>query len=128
MKLRILNRKLAPSTHAKVRAPVKRADEFYSSQQWRSLLDAVIKQRGRRCEDPKHDSTKPRSGKIYGDHVRELKDGGAKLDPSNVMLRCASCHTTKTMIARANRYHRGVGNNLSRHPAYSLAPRHAQNF
>ena len=131
MKLRILNKKLAPSTHVKVRAPVKRADEFYSSPEWRSLLDAIIKLRGRCCEDPAHDSTKSRSGKIYGDHVRELKDGGARLDPSNVLLRCASCHQAKTMIARAARYHRdprGVGTNADTSQAYSLAPRHAQNF
>ena len=33
---------------------------------------------------------------IDADHIVELQDGGAKLDRSNVMLRCRSCHGKKT--------------------------------
>jgi hypothetical protein len=29
------------------------------------------------------------AAKLYGDHIHELKDCGAPLDPGNVMLRCA---------------------------------------
>jgi len=40
-----------------------------------------------------------------------VKDGGARLDPSNIMLRCAACHNRKTHREKAARArgHRGVG-------------------
>ncbi len=41
--------------------------------------------------------------RVFGDHVRELKDGGALLDPRNVLLRCGSCHTIKSNAERAKR-------------------------
>ena len=106
--LKTLGRKLTPSSRVKVRSE-KRADPFYVSPAWRTLIAFLIKERGRRCEDPAHDPATPRSGKvIYGDHVRERRDGGAPLDPRNILLRCGSCHTTKTAAERARRYHRHV--------------------
>jgi len=57
------------------------------------------------CYDPEHDPAVPRHGhRIYGDHVIEIADGGALLDPRNIVLRCPACHTRKTNIARAKRY------------------------
>jgi 5-methylcytosine-specific restriction enzyme A len=47
----------------------------------------LIATRGRRCEEPRCDA--PNVGadqKLYGDHVNELRDGGAPLDPANVTL------------------------------------------
>jgi 5-methylcytosine-specific restriction protein A len=40
---------------------------------------------------------------VYGDHIIELQDGGALLDPANVMLRCAPCHGRKTAAERDKR-------------------------
>jgi hypothetical protein len=40
---------------------------------------------------------------VFGDHIVELRDGGAPLDPANVLLRCGRCHTTKTVAERARR-------------------------
>ena len=71
---------------------------FYQSPEWRALRDRLTKQRGKRCEDCGRAGTR-----IYCDHVVELRDGGAGLDPSNVRLRCGSCHTRKTANARARR-------------------------
>jgi 5-methylcytosine-specific restriction protein A len=80
----------------------KQADAFYSSPEWRALMRRLIERRGRQCEQ---------CGRvgcvIYGDHVRELKDGGAPLDEANVMLLCGSCHSIKTYAARARRMARG---------------------
>jgi 5-methylcytosine-specific restriction enzyme A len=59
----------------------------------------LTKVRGRRCQDPEHDPLSS-TGRIYGDHVVELRDGGEFLDPRNICLRCAACHTRKTMAAR----------------------------
>jgi 5-methylcytosine-specific restriction protein A len=75
----------------------------YNSPEWRGLIAGIIKARGRRCEDPAC-KTPGRTGmRVFGDHIHELNDGGALLDPSNVMLRCGSCHTTKTNAERAKR-------------------------
>lgn len=104
-KLRTLGRKLAPSQRVKVRLPAKEADPFYNSVSWRALVSQIIEQRGHRCEDPEHDETKPRTGvRVHGDHIKERRDGGAPLDKRNVMLRCTSCHTRKTLKVRAARY------------------------
>jgi 5-methylcytosine-specific restriction enzyme A len=82
----------------KVKAAPKRADPFYLSREWRALLADVIAARGRFCERC------GAGGRIIGDHIVELKDGGAALDPANVELLCARrCHPAKTARARAAR-------------------------
>ncbi len=85
----------------------KQTDPFYGSAAWKSLMRTIIAQRGRRCEDPQHDPHHQREGvKLYGDHIVELADGGAPLDPRNILLRCAPCHGRKTAHERKLR-HRG---------------------
>ncbi|WP_246710518.1 HNH endonuclease [Rhizobium leguminosarum] len=87
-----------------VRPAEKKADAFYLAPEWRALMAAIIKERGRICEDPHCDGrTHKRGMRVFGDHVIELKDGGAPLDPRNVMLRCGASHTRKTAAARAKR-------------------------
>jgi 5-methylcytosine-specific restriction enzyme A len=82
----------------------KTAAPVYNSPEWRALIAAIIRERGRRCEDPACQSPNHGAGqKVYGDHVIELQDGGALLDPANVMLRCAPCHGRKTAIERSKR-------------------------
>ncbi|MGE0714840.1 MAG: HNH endonuclease signature motif containing protein [Alphaproteobacteria bacterium] len=76
----------------------KRVDPFYASREWRTLMDAVIAARGRRCE-----RCGRADGRIFGDHVVELKDGGAALDARNVQLLCGACHSAKTAAERAAR-------------------------
>lgn len=73
-------------------APVgKRALPFYLTAEWKALVTRLIKLRGRSCQD-----CGAKGGRIYADHVVELKDGGAALDPMNVRLLCAPCHGRKT--------------------------------
>lgn len=96
--LRCINSGLAVLDTSIARVPPKTADAFYVSKEWRGLMTTILKQRGRVCERC------GRTGcRIFGDHIVELKDGGAKLDPSNVQLLCGSCHTAKTAEARARR-------------------------
>lgn len=76
----------------------KTAEAFYLSPEWRALMKRIIAKRGRRCEECERTGTR-----IFGDHIIELKDGGAPLDEANVMCRCGSCHTKKTVVARAAR-------------------------
>lgn len=89
---------LLSSVAPRLRPPPKTVDQFYTSPEWRALLAEIIRERGRRCEDCGKTNTR-----IYGDHIHEIKDGGAPLDKRNVRLRCGLCHGTKTAQARARR-------------------------
>lgn len=81
----------------RVMPPPKRADSFYASPEWRALVRDIKAERGPWC-------VRCGSGqRIIGDHIRELKDGGAALDPANVQLLCHGCHQRKTADARAAR-------------------------
>jgi 5-methylcytosine-specific restriction protein A len=82
--------------------PKQKASPYYDSR-WVELRGEIVRQRGSACEDPEHDPALPRRGRVIADHIIELKDGGALLDPRNVMLRCSRCHGRKTMQARARR-------------------------
>lgn len=83
---------------ATAKVPDKVAEPFYLSAAWRGLMADLLTRRGRQCEDC------GRTGcRIFGDHVRELKDGGSALDPANVRLLCGSCHGLKTAAVRAAR-------------------------
>lgn len=107
--MRTLCTRLQPSRRTKLKLPEKQADAFYLSREWRALMDGIIARRGRICEDPEHDAARPRAGgRVFGDHIIEIRDGGARLDERNVMLRCGSCHSRKTAAERARRMGEGV--------------------
>lgn len=78
----------------------KIADALYLSPEWRSLMVQIKRDRGARCEDCGS------THRVAGDHVVEVKDGGAPLDPKNVRLRCQACHNAKTAKAKAARARR----------------------
>lgn len=105
VKLRTLGHKLRPPARTgSVTVRPKQAAAFYLSPEWKALMASIIRTRGRRCEDTKHDPKLQRQGvRVYGDHVIEIRDGGALLDPKNILLRCATCHGRKTAEARAAR-------------------------
>jgi hypothetical protein len=96
------NRTAVLDTRSAKPAP-KRADPFYQSPEWRALVAEIIRERGARCEDRACRFPKRTGNRVFGDHILELKDGGAPLDKTNVMLRCGSCHTRKTNVERARR-------------------------
>ncbi len=81
----------------------KKVDPFYASAEWKALMAEIIRERGRRCEDPRCKTPHGPWGKIYGDHIVEIRDGGPKLDKNNILLRCSPCHGRKTATARTNR-------------------------
>lgn len=82
----------------------KFVNPFYRSMEWRRLLARIIRARGRQCEDPQcRNPAVAKDDRIYGDHVLELRDRpDLALEETNILLRCASCHTLKTnAVARA---------------------------
>jgi len=83
-----------------------RAVETNSSDhiRWR---DTVMQRAGWRCEgrEPSGQRCDKRAPthRLFADHIRELADGGAPLDPLNGQCLCGSHHTAKTMRERAKR-------------------------
>lgn len=98
----------------KVRALPKVADRFYTSNEWRKLVAAIKRERGAWCEVC---GAGGKGVRIIGDHKQEIRDGGAKLDPINVELLCASCHNVKTAEAKAVRVTQAGGGSKSGGPA-----------
>ncbi|NSY10822.1 HNH endonuclease [Agrobacterium vitis] len=77
--------------------PPKKAEGFYQSKEWRSLVAQIKRERGSFCE-------RCGSGdRVIADHIVERKDGGADLDKSNIELLCQKHHNAKTAEARARR-------------------------
>ena len=92
-----------PIVGSRVKPPPKRKASAYYDPAWVALRARIVAQRGSVCQDPEHDAARPRYGRVIADHVIELQDGGALLDPRNVLLRCDQCHGRKTATARARR-------------------------
>lgn len=86
-----------------LRPPAKVRNDFYHSPEWRALMREIFSERGRRCQDPECATPRGPWGQLYGDHIQEVRDGGAKLDKGNVMIRCAPCHGRKTTAQRVRR-------------------------
>src|SRR5260370_1112521 len=113
VKLRSIGQKLGPPRSFKVKQSPKVAQGFYLSPEWRGMVDQIIVERfgsreRARCEDPECKQPQRRGIRVFGDHIKELKDGGAPLDKRNVLCRCGSCHSRKTLASRLVR-HQGWG-------------------
>jgi 5-methylcytosine-specific restriction enzyme A len=105
-RLRALAQRVKSVDLRSAKPPAKVAAPFYLSTEWRALMKRLIAERGRACQDPRCKAPHRRGIRVFGDHIVELQDGGAPLDPDNVLLRCGSCHTRKTAAARAERMKR----------------------
>lgn len=73
--------------------PEKRVDPFYQSAEWIRVRDFVIdRDKGvcyvRGCGEIE--------GRIFVDHIVEIKDGGDRLNPKNLGCMCAKHHVKKT--------------------------------
>lgn len=106
-----LSNRIATLDTRRIKPPKKAVDPFYVSPEWVALMAEVIAERapilmarqGHLCEDV-HCKAKHWPGmRIFGDHIKELRDGGALLDKTNIMLRCGSSHSLKTAAQRARR-------------------------
>ncbi len=97
-KLAMLKPRVATIDTSIAALPPRIAEPFYTSRAWLDLMAGIKRERGERCQDCGRGRCR-----IFGDHIVELRDGGAKLDRRNVRLRCGSCHTLKTNAERARR-------------------------
>jgi len=80
--------------------PPKEADPHYLSPEHRAWREAVVKRAGGRCQWPGCGRAERR---MFADHIKELRDGGAPLDLANGQCLCGGHHTLKTARARAAR-------------------------
>jgi hypothetical protein len=103
MALKTLRSRLGVANTFSVKPPPKRGDPLYDTKEWRDLMRRLFAVRGRRCEDPNCPTPHGPWSRIYGDHIIELRDGGAPLDEGNVLLRCPTCHGAKTASERGRR-------------------------
>lgn len=78
---------------------MKKAMPFYQSPEWKALV-------AQRRMDPDHAAAKQRAKPgewLVLDHVVEIRDGGAKLDPKNTQWLTHSEHQAKTAKAKRAR-------------------------
>jgi 5-methylcytosine-specific restriction protein A len=83
--------------------PPKEVDGYYRSPEHRAWAEEGARLAQGRCQDPRCKAPDRVHERLFADHIQELKDEGAALDPKNRMMRCGSCHTRKTVEARAAR-------------------------
>jgi len=103
--------------------PPKQAEPFYTSKEWRDLVAEIRRERGARCEDC--GDTRSR---IIGDHVHELRDGGALLEKANIRLLCLPCHNKKTAQVKARRLGGGGSKSLELSGVGNRPGAHPENF
>jgi 5-methylcytosine-specific restriction endonuclease McrA len=87
---------------SRIRPPIKEANLFYKTPEWRALTERVKREAHYCCEACGADYSH-RKRKLIGDHIIEIKDGGAKLDRTNIQCLCIDCHNKKTAKVRAER-------------------------
>lgn len=101
--LRMLAPRVAAIDTRTARPAPKVADPYYLTPEHRAWAAEGARLAGGRCQDPNCATRGRTHGRLFADHIIELKDGGAPLAPENRMMRCGACHARKTAAARAAR-------------------------
>ena len=97
-RLRCLPNRLALLDVRSARPTAKVADAIYRTAEHKAWSKQVIARARGHCQDCQRTGTR-----LFADHVREVKDGGAPLDPANGRALCGGCHGRKTAAERARR-------------------------
>jgi len=106
IRLRTFQTGIATLDTRSAKPPPKTADPLYQSPEFRVWREIVIDRADRRCEqlignqrcakaEPDH--------RMFADHIKEVRDGGARFDPDNGQCLCGSHHGAKTARERARR-------------------------
>ena len=85
-----------------VKPPPKTRASIYGTLEYKAWRAEIMRRSRGRCEDPGC-AAPYETGRLFADHVVELRDGGAPFDPANGLARCGACHTRKTAAERARR-------------------------
>ena len=80
--------------------PAKEVSPIYVTTEYRHWRDAVIRRAGGACQWPGCGRSE---GRMFADHIKELRDGGDPFDPANGQCLCGAHHTHKTAVERARR-------------------------
>ena len=70
---------------------------FYKSADWLRIRARQL------SRQPLCEACDPPRPAAHVDHIKRIRDGGAKREPSNLMSLCASCHNTKSRLEQAGR-------------------------
>jgi 5-methylcytosine-specific restriction protein A len=89
------------------KVPEKEADELYSKPAYREWREIIVRRAGWRCEAIEDNGyrceRRSPAWRMYADHIREVKDGGAEFDLANGQCLCPVHHALKTNVERAKR-------------------------
>ncbi|MES0168232.1 HNH endonuclease [Mesorhizobium sp. M0027] len=90
--------------------PAKKADPELLTPEHRAWRNQVLKRAGYRCQaiDEGRRCYVTAPARLFADHIKERKDGGAPLDVTNGQCLCGRHHTLKTAAARSERMARPV--------------------
>jgi 5-methylcytosine-specific restriction protein A len=106
VKLRIMRPAIRMLDTRAIKLAPKKADAELLTTEHRGWRTAVLTKAGFRCEAINNgrrcDKASPKH-RLFADHIKERRDGGAPLDPQNGMCLCGSHHTAKTIAQRVNR-------------------------
>ncbi|TIU02321.1 MAG: HNH endonuclease [Mesorhizobium sp.] len=83
----------------------KKADPELLTAEHRAWRGRVLQRAGYRCQavDDGRRCDVASPARLFADHIKERKDGGAPLDVANGQCLCGRHHTLKTAAARAER-------------------------
>lgn len=98
-KLPIRSARVKPKDRRTAIPKAKVAEDFYGSAAWKEIREKLRKERGGRCETPGCRN----NGRAILHHIVERKDGGAPLDPRNLIFQCDPCHGAVTARNRSLR-------------------------
>lgn len=102
-KLSMLRPRIIKRDTRRVKPPPRHTDstyKIYGTPEYAAWRKAVIDRAQARCEYP---GCRRKERRMFADHIRELRDGGAPYDVNNGQCLCGSHHTAKTMTERARR-------------------------
>lgn len=99
--------RIATMNTAIAKLPPKTAEPIYSTAEYARWRAAVIARAGGKCQDPTCAARHYPGQRLFADHIKELRDGGAPFDVANGIARCGSSHTRKTADERAKRARAG---------------------
>jgi hypothetical protein len=104
--MKMLRPMLKPADTRAAHIPEKTADPWYLTPEHRAWREQVIARAGGVCQ---RSGCGRKEQRMFANHIVEIKDGGARLDPANGECLCGRHHSLVTIAERRRRLsHRGA--------------------